>query len=87
MAMLAASDPARANGMIIRTQKSAKITFNGQEYEGVENMPLAVRKTYEMAIAAMDASRNAAAGSPINVHRAEHRREHLDEIERVLARR
>lgn len=30
---------------------------------------------------------NAAAGSPINVHRAEHRREHLDEIEQALARR
>jgi mycothiol maleylpyruvate isomerase-like protein len=30
---------------------------------------------------------NAAAGSPISVRRAEHRREHLDEIERILARR
>jgi hypothetical protein len=30
---------------------------------------------------------NAAAGSPISVHRAEHRREHLDEIERALAAR
>jgi hypothetical protein len=30
---------------------------------------------------------NAAAGSPINVRRAEHRREHLDEIERALAAR
>jgi hypothetical protein len=30
---------------------------------------------------------SAAAGSPISVHRAEHRREHLDEIERVLSRR
>ena len=29
-------------------------------------------------------AKNAAAGSPINVRRAEHRREHLDEIERVL---
>jgi hypothetical protein len=28
-----------------------------------------------------------AAGSPISVHRAEHRREHLDEIERALAGR
>jgi hypothetical protein len=31
-------------------------------------------------------ARNAAAGSPINVLRAEHRREHLDEIEQALAR-
>lgn len=31
-------------------------------------------------------ARNGAAGSPINVRRAEHRREHLDEIEQALAR-
>jgi Mycothiol maleylpyruvate isomerase N-terminal domain len=31
-------------------------------------------------------AKNAAAGSPINLLRAEHRREHLDEIEHVLAR-
>jgi hypothetical protein len=30
---------------------------------------------------------NAAAGSPISVLRAEHRRMHLDEIEHILARR
>jgi len=30
---------------------------------------------------------NVAAGSPISVHRAEHRREHLDEIERALSAR
>jgi len=32
-------------------------------------------------------AKNAAAGSPINLLRAEHRREHLDEIERALAGR
>jgi DinB superfamily len=31
-------------------------------------------------------AKNAAAGSPINLLRAEHRREHLDEIEQALAR-
>jgi len=31
-------------------------------------------------------AKNAAAGSPINLLRAEHRREHLDEIEHVLGR-
>jgi hypothetical protein len=31
-------------------------------------------------------AKNAAAGGPINLLRAEHRREHLDEIEHVLAR-
>jgi hypothetical protein len=30
--------------------------------------------------------RNAAAGNPVNLRRAEHRREHLDEIERALTR-
>jgi hypothetical protein len=32
-------------------------------------------------------ARNAAAGAPINLRRAEHRREHLDEIEGALAGR
>ena len=32
-------------------------------------------------------AKNAAAGSPINLLRAEHRREHLDEIEQLLAGR
>lgn len=31
-------------------------------------------------------AKNAAGGSPINLRRAQHRREHLDEIEQVLAR-
>ena len=31
-------------------------------------------------------AKNAAAGSPINLLRAEHRREHLDEIEKVLGK-
>jgi hypothetical protein len=31
-------------------------------------------------------ARNRAAGTPVNVVRAEHRREHLDEIEQALAR-
>ena len=31
-------------------------------------------------------AKNAAAGSPINLLRAEHRREHLDEIEHVVGR-
>ncbi len=32
-------------------------------------------------------ARNAAAGGPLNLVRATHRREHLDELERALARR
>jgi hypothetical protein len=43
----------------------------------------------QRAAAASDAllAANAAAGSPLSMHRGEHRREHLDEIERVRARR
>src|SRR5260370_112496 len=43
----------------------------------------------QRAAAASDAllAANAAAGSPLSMRRAEHRREHLDEIERVRARR
>ena len=43
----------------------------------------------QRAVAASDAllAANAAAGSPLSMRRAEHRREHLDEIERVRARR
>jgi hypothetical protein len=55
---------------------------------------IAARLSVEAAVAAdarvaalSDAAlaANADAGSPISVHRAEHRREHLDEIERALA--
>lgn len=43
----------------------------------------------QRAAAASDAllAANTAAGSPLSMRRAEHRREHLDEIERVRARR
>ena len=43
----------------------------------------------DQAVAALSAellAKNAAAGSPLNVLRAEHRREHLNEIEHALAR-
>jgi hypothetical protein len=43
----------------------------------------------DQAVAALSddlLAKNAAAGSPINLLRAEHRREHLDEIEEVLRR-
>jgi hypothetical protein len=43
----------------------------------------------DQAVAALSddlLARNAAAGGPINVSRAEHRREHLDEIDQALAR-
>jgi uncharacterized damage-inducible protein DinB len=46
-------------------------------------------RAIDQAVAALSdelLAKNAAAGGPINLRRAEHRREHLDEIERVLAR-
>jgi hypothetical protein len=60
---------------------------------------LAPRRAAELAVGIADAvdakaqalpdafiSRNAAAGNPVNLVRAEHRREHLDEIEAALRR-
>src|SRR5262247_2010748 len=44
-------------------------------------------RAVDQAVASMSddlLAKNAAAGEPINVRRAEHRREHLDEIERAL---
>jgi hypothetical protein len=60
-------------------------------------LALPARRAAELALAVAEAvdrkvagvaddliARNAAAGSPLNFARAEHRKEHLDEIERVL---
>ena len=62
-------------------------------------LALSPRKAAEMAVTIAEAvdrrvaalpedlvAKNAAAGSPLNLSRAVHRKEHLDEIERVLAR-
>ena len=49
----------------------------------VEAAVAADRRVAALSDAALAA--NDAAGRPISVHRAEHRREHLDEIERALA--
>ena len=62
-------------------------------------LALPPRRAAELALAAAEAvdrrvaalsdemiARNASAGSPLNLLRAEHRREHLDEIEHVLGR-
>jgi len=61
-------------------------------------LAIAPRRAAELAVACADAvdravaalpddfvARNAAAGHPISLDRAAHRREHLDEIEQVLA--
>jgi DinB superfamily len=62
-------------------------------------LALPPRTTAEMAVAIAEAvdrrvaalpedlvTKNAAAGSPLNLSRAVHRKEHLDEIERILTR-
>lgn len=51
-------------------------------------LALSIADAVDRAIAALPedfAARNAAAGSPVILRRAEHRKEHLDEIERALA--
>ena len=53
----------------------------------VADIALAIAETVDRKIEALtdaDLTRLAAAGNPINLHRAEHRREHLDEIEAAL---
>jgi Mycothiol maleylpyruvate isomerase N-terminal domain len=48
-----------------------------------------IARTTDQAVASLSddlIARNAAAGSPINLLRSAHRREHLDEIEQALAR-
>jgi hypothetical protein len=51
-------------------------------------LAVAIAAAADGAVAALPdeyVDRNAALGSPLNLLRAEHRREHLDEIERALA--
>lgn len=50
-------------------------------------LAVAIAETADRRVAAMSndlVAKNAAAGNPLNLSRADHRREHLDEIERVL---
>jgi hypothetical protein len=50
---------------------------------------IAIARAVDRRVAALPdelVAKNAAAGSPLNLVRAEHRQEHLDEIERVLSR-
>ena len=52
-------------------------------------LALAAAETVDRKVAALSdemIARNVSAGSPLNLLRAEHRREHLDEIEHVLGR-
>jgi hypothetical protein len=51
-------------------------------------LTVAIAEAVDRRVAVMSddlVARNAAAGSPLNLDRAVHRREHLDEVERVLS--
>jgi hypothetical protein len=53
----------------------------------IARMAVAIAESVDRRVAGLSDERVAkiaAAGHPLNLHRAEHRREHLDEIERVL---
>ena len=64
--------------------------INALHPDHVGTLALPPRLAAELAVAIAEAlpeeflARNAAAGSPLNLLRAEHRREHLDEIEAAL---
>ena len=52
-------------------------------------MAVAIAEAVDRRVAALPedlVTKNAAAGSPLNLSRAVHRKEHLDEIERTLTR-
>ena len=51
------------------------------------DLAMAIAEAVDRRVAALSdelVARNAAAGHPVNLHRAEHRREHLDQIEAAL---
>jgi len=53
------------------------------------NLALSIAEAVDRKVAGLPddfEARNAAAGAPVNLRRAEHRAEHLDEIERALGR-
>ena len=53
-------------------------------------LSVAIAETVDRRVAAMSddlVARNAGAGSPLNLDRGVHRREHLDDIDRVLSER
>ena len=66
---------------------SAKPMFLAVPPRKAAELALAIAEATDRKVATLSddlVAKNAAAGSPINLVRAEHRKEHLDEIERVL---
>jgi hypothetical protein len=68
---------------------SAKPMFLALPPRRAAELALGIARAADRAVEALSdelLARNAAAGTPLNVVRATHRREHLDEIQRVLGR-
>jgi hypothetical protein len=66
---------------------AAKPMFLALAPRRAADLAVAIAEDVDRRVAALSdalVARNAAAGSPLNLRRAEHRREHLDEIERAL---
>lgn len=67
---------------------AAKPMFLALDPRRAADLALAIAESVDRRIDALPdefIARNTAAGAPINLHRADHRREHLDEIERALS--
>lgn len=67
---------------------SAKVLCLALPVRTAANLALSTAETVDRRVAAMSdelIEQNEKAGGPVNLFRAEHRREHLDEIERALS--
>ena len=81
--------PMEAAGDVDWINDAAKPTQLALPPRRAATLAVETARAADQAVAALPDDllvKNAAAGSPINLRRAEHRREHLDEIEQALAR-
>ena len=84
-----ASVPPAEAGNVDWINDAAKPTQLALAPRRAATLAVETARAADRAVAALSddlLAKNAAAGSPINLRRAEHRREHLDEIEQALAR-
>ena len=84
-----AAVPVEAPGDVDWINDAAKPTQLALPPRRAAALAVDTARAADQAVAALSEdllAKNAAAGSPINVRRAEHRREHLDEIDQALTR-
>ena len=84
-----ASVPPAEAGNVDWINDAAKPTQLALAPRRAATLAVETARAADRAVAALSddlLAKNAAAGSPINLLRAEHRREHLDEIEHVVGR-